>query len=135
MKFFVGVTYGILTAPSGSPRDTSVTVVSSQSLLVQWSSPLAEEQNGIIVSYTIRVVNVLTEEIKLYQREGHHSEYLVESLHPYYEYDVSVAAGTIIQGPFSTPTRVRTREDSEKSLIHNTVCNGFSTFSSKRCSS
>ena len=76
-----------------------------------WAPPLAQDQNGIITSYTIMVVEVLTGEISLHQREGHHSQLVVEGLHPYYEYDVSVAAETISIGPFSTPQRVLTLED------------------------
>ena len=53
--------------------------------------------------------STVTNETTLYLREAHH---IIESLHPYYEYDVSIAAETIDIGPFSTPQRVLTLEDS-----------------------
>ena len=78
-----------------------------------WAPSLMEDQNGIITSYSVRVYSIVTGETTVYLREGHHSQIIIDSLHPYYEYDVSIAAETVGIGPFSTPQRVRTLQDSE----------------------
>ena len=104
-------------APASPPQNISISVISSQSISVTWSPPLPEDQNGIIRLYIVAVHNVLTQETTLYQRESHHSQLLVEFLHPYYEYDVSMAAETIEIGPFSPLQRVRTLEDSKTPII------------------
>ena len=98
-------------APVGSPRNISIDVVGSMAISVTWEPPLAEDQNGFIASYVIQLYNTVTGQTVLYRREGHHSQFVIDTLHPYYEYDVSIAAETVAIGPFSTPQRVLTLED------------------------
>ena len=76
-----------------------------------WDPPLDGDQNGIITSYTIRLYDIVADQTTLYRREGHHSQFVIDTLHPYYEYDVSVAAETVDIGPFSVIKRVQTLED------------------------
>ena len=95
----------------GYPQNISVSVVSSVAISVTWQLPLPEDQNGIITSYTIQLYDTVTGETTLYLREGHHSQFLIDTLHPYYEYDVSMAAETVEIGPFSAAQRVQTLED------------------------
>ena len=78
-----------------------------------WEPPLEDNQNGIITSYTIRLYDIVADKTTLYQREGHHAQFVIDTLHPYYEYDVSVAAETVDIGPFSVIQRIRTQEDSK----------------------
>ena len=99
-------------APASPPLNMSIEVVSSNSISVTWAAPLVEDQNGIITLYSIQIFSTVTNETTLYQREAHHSQLVIESLHPYYEYDVSIAAETVDVGPFSTPQGVITLEDS-----------------------
>ena len=100
-------------APASPPQNMSISVVSSHSISVTWIPPPPEDKNGIITSFIILVYNVLSGESMLYQRESHHSQLVVEFLHPYYDYDVSMAAETIEMGPFSQSQRVQTLEDSK----------------------
>ena len=76
-----------------------------------WEPPLENDQNGIITFYTVRIYDIVAGQTTLYQREGHHAQFVIDTLHPYYEYDVSVAAETVDIGPFSVTQRVRTQED------------------------
>ena len=78
-----------------------------------WEPPLPENRNGIITSYTIQLHEIVTGQTFLIQREANHTELLIDSLHPYYEYNVSIAAETVAVGPFSESQTVRTLEDSE----------------------
>ena len=48
----------VLVVPTGYPQDFSIEVLSSRSAVLSWIPPLIEEQNGIIISYTVRVVAV-----------------------------------------------------------------------------
>ena len=43
---------------------------------------------------------------------------MLHSLHPYYSYEIEVAAETIAPGPFSTPLIIQTQTDG----IHCSVC-------------
>ena len=49
----------------------------------------------------------------LYEREGHHSQLVIDTLHPYYVYNVSMAAETIKLGPFSKAQSVQIFQDSK----------------------
>lgn len=106
------ITYLYTAAPTGHPLNISIDIVSSESISVTWAPPLTEDQNGIIASYSVQVHSIVTGETRVYVREGHHSQITIDSLHPYYDYDVSMAAETVGIGPFSAPQRVLTLEDS-----------------------
>lgn len=98
-------------APVSSPQNVSVDVISSVSISVTWQPPLEEDQNGIITSYTVRLYDTVSGQTTLYQTDGVRSQFFISTLHPYYEYDVSVAAETVEIGPFSAIQRVQTLED------------------------
>ena len=79
---------------------------------MSWRLPLFEERNGVIISYTIVLVELQTNTTLIYQREGNHTELIVEELHPYYEYRCSIVAATQVgAGLFSDTVTVRTAED------------------------
>ena len=103
-------------APISSPLNVIVTVVSSVAISVTWEPPLAQNQNGIIVSYIIQLYDTLNDQTTLYEREGHHSQLVIDTLHPYYVYDVSMAAATVELGPFSATQSVQTFQDSQYTL-------------------
>ena len=106
-------------APVDAPQNIVIHVVSSIAISVTWEPPLPDDHNGIITSYTIQLYERVTGQISLIQREANHTELLIDSLHPYYEYNVSIAAETVAVGPFSESQTVRTLEDSEFDSTHN----------------
>ena len=87
-------------APSGSPRNVSAVPVNATALLLEWLPPPLEQQNGIIVEYTISLTDVLTNTSKLLLTNST-SEYVVTELHPFYQYEIQIAATTIQTGPLS----------------------------------
>ena len=98
--------------PTAPPRNTRGEVLSSTTIFITWQSPEPEELNGIIVFYTLTLLEVPTNTTFIYQQEGHHTEIVITSLHPYYSYECSIAAETIVgRGPFSIPFTIQTRED------------------------
>jgi receptor-type tyrosine-protein phosphatase Q len=99
------------TAPTSPPLNISVTVVSSVAISVTWDPPLVHNQNGIIISYIIQLYDIVTGQTTLYEREGHHSQLVIDTLHPYYVYAVSMAAETVDLGPFSTSQSIQTFQD------------------------
>ena len=77
---------------------------------VSWMPPLKKRQNGIIQYYVLLLVEsngykriVVNASNMLYT--------IVNELHPYYTYKVSVAAFTIAVGPFSDHTEVTLPQD------------------------
>ena len=58
MLLFNVLCYHVSTVPLDPPQNVTVEVVSSQSIYISWESPILTEQNGDIVSYDVRVVDL-----------------------------------------------------------------------------
>ena len=99
-----------IVAPSGPPQDLAVHSITSSSLQLTWELPSPEEQNGLVQSYDIVVFEIDTDTTKsVYQDFQHHSVH-VSDLHPYYHYELSVAAFTVGLGPYASTT-IQTKQD------------------------
>ena len=85
---------------------------SSTSLDSEWSAPPQGSQNGIIRSYVVRVYEVITNTTLTYNTTE--ESLTVGFLHPHYQYQVSVAAVTVGQGPFSDAATIQTPQDGER---------------------
>jgi receptor-type tyrosine-protein phosphatase Q len=90
--------------PSSPPVGLSVIPLTPQDLLVSWQAPPRELQNGLIRSYTIQLLTVATGILTL--RNSSSLNVTIKSLHPHYEYEISVAASTVGLGPYSTEITV-----------------------------
>ena len=98
--------------PTASPVLIEVTLFNSSALSISWRSPPAGQQNGIISGYTVRLLELITGNERVIDTNEPHTEVFVTSLHPYYVYELSVAAQTVGIGPFSSPTMIQMDEDS-----------------------
>ena len=97
-------------APSGPPRGINITTLSSASINVTWTPPLQELQNGIIKYYVLMVIEVESDGRR--EINGSNAVHaVVNDLHPYYSYKLSVAAFTIATGPFSNETVIVMPQD------------------------
>ena len=90
----------LVPAPTLPPLNVTVDVVDATSVIVSWEDPPEENQNGLIESYTVRVLGVDSEEDFTVSADS--MEITVGDLHPFYSYKFTVAAVTVAQGPFST---------------------------------
>ena len=84
-------------APSAAPKDITVVIQSSISVLIQWSPPDADQQNGVIQHYQIEVYN--PQNGATVQHTSAVALYTLTGLHPNYTYVVRVAAVTVASGP------------------------------------
>ena len=105
--------------PSGPPQGITGTALSSTKLLISWSPPLTEERNGVIRMYKIGISEAEAETGQtdyMYTSDNTTLKTLY-SQHPYYHYNITVAAYTIGYGPFSHPAvRVHMLEAGKKHL-------------------
>ena len=115
----------LITVPTETPRNVSVTVESSRSIMLTWKQPSLEQENGLLVRYHVIVIETQIHynddgaEIMGVQRylnrtynvsEGRTQ--LIDMLHPDYNYTVRIAAATEPGiGPFSDTITVRTDMD------------------------
>ena len=95
--------------PSGSPTNFSVAILSSTSVRLSWQPPQAEERNGIIRQYIIRVEPSTGEAYSITTATD--SSFVVSSLRPFTSYRFSVAAITIGEGPHTQQIQVQTNSD------------------------
>ncbi len=94
------------------------TIDSSRSVTFNWEAPLAEEQNGEIVSYTLNITSADTGVIIQRTVPSTQTTISVFSLAPFTTYFCSIAASTSVDiGPFSTLLTVNTLEDSEFQIV------------------
>ena len=116
------------TVPTEVPRNVSVTVNSSRSIMLTWERPSPEEENGLLLIYHVIVVETQIhytddgEEImgmqrylnRTYNFSEERAQLIDEMIHPDYNYTVRIAAATEPGiGPFSDPITVRTDMDGE----------------------
>ena len=96
----------------GAPQSFTAVAVSSSSISLTWAGPIPEEQNGIIQAYHINVTELETGEVLIFQTNGTATLMIINSLHPFYTYNCTVAAYTIGLGP-SAYTEIRTFSERE----------------------
>ncbi len=99
--------------PYGAPRSVVTSVTGTTTASVAWSDPDPDLQNGIIVYYTILLVDVMFETPdRLYNTTL--TSFNFSGLEEYARYSVLIAAVTVGgAGPFSTAVNFTTREASE----------------------
>ena len=117
----------LTTVPTEAPRNVSVTVNSSRSIMLEWKRPSPEEENGLLLIYHVIVIETQIHytddgaEIRGMERYlnrtynvSERREQLIDMLHPDYNYTVRIAAATEPGiGPFSDPITERTDMDGE----------------------
>ena len=81
-------------------------------MFITWLPPAPEGQNGIIISYFLRVAEAETNQEYVYERNNSHLEMLIEGLQPSTQYECFLAAGNEAGlGSFSEPLKVTTPSD------------------------
>ena len=87
---------------------------SSKSVTLNWNPPRIEEQNGVIISYTINVTEAGNGQLVQRIVPSSETDISISPLFPFTTYLCSIAASTSVNiGPFSTILTFRTPEDSE----------------------
>ena len=106
------------TAPSSFPVNVSAEVIDSTTVMLRWKSPPSSDHNGVIRYYAVNLTEL--ESASQFQQTVDTSPMVVSSLHPFYTYEVEVAAVTVAVGPYSLPVSFQLPEDGELWLYHST---------------
>ena len=99
------------TAPASAPLGVTAASVTSTGFLLTWSSPPLEDHNGVIRNYSITLRELGTGNVV--QLVSQTTSQVFDSLQPYYNYSIQVAAVTIAPGPPTSPFVITTLEDSK----------------------
>jgi len=73
-------------APGAPPQNVSAEVLNPNSVFLTWSPPPPDQQNGVIRHYLISQYETSTSILTNYTQEGDHTEFIIDSLHAYYEW-------------------------------------------------
>ena len=95
--------------PTSSPGDLIVASIGSSYAEVRWSPPDSSGHNGIIRFYTVFIVE--EETTNNFTLTSTTTRLIATDLHPFYTYIVTVAAVTVLPGPFSQPLQFQTLQD------------------------
>ena len=98
-----------------APLLFTATNISTREFLLSWAAPEESGTNGILRKYILSVSDyksnlTLLEEIEISASPTNATEFFVEDLTPYTQYNCSIAAVTIDRGP-SAVIQVRTGEE------------------------
>ena len=96
------------TAPTAAPTHVRVTSFDSTSISLAWEPPPFSDRNGDIVMYHITVTEQESETVSEYTSTS--KNYTLTFLHPYYNYNISIAAETVEVGPFTSGLLQKTME-------------------------
>ncbi len=96
-------------APSASPNDLTAENISSTSISIYWSPLPRELLNGELTHYSIEVQELDTNTTMKLTAVA--TEVVLDYLHPFYTYYISVSAVTVLPGPYTEQLSIRTLED------------------------
>ena len=114
-----------LPVPSGYPRDIVAVVSGPRTLHLTWSPPALDEQNGFIVQYGINITDIQNGEFVQFTVRDYATSLTIPDLHPYYYYNYTVTAFTLVgNGPYSPTGYIQMPEDGIYCrCTHITICN------------
>jgi len=96
-------------APSAPPENVTLIATSPTSIEVAWNPPEVDYHNGIITLYEITLLELDTETQQNYS--SYSTSLVIQSLHPYYAYQIQVSAITVDAGPYSIVQVLQMPED------------------------
>lgn len=96
-------------APASAPLSVTAASLTSTGFLLSWASPPPEDHNGVIRNYTISLTELNSG--TMLQLVSQTTSQLFDSLQPYYNYSLQVAAVTVAPGPSSAALVITTLED------------------------
>lgn len=101
----------VAAAPASHPGGLAGYAVDSSTIALSWMVIPPTDKNGIIQYYSIELTENNTGLVYVYNSSL--EDRVITGLHPYYIYECTVAAVTILTGPFSPPVTIQTKEDGQ----------------------
>lgn len=100
-------------APYSPPQNLSGVALDSVSITLSWLPPHAHLTNGILRYYHVLISDLTATQVYDTLVDGDSLQVVVSDLHPYYQYECTVTAVTIDEGPTSR-VWIQTLEDSNQ---------------------
>ena len=97
------------------PENILITSKNSTTVVLVWNEIPLHHQNGLVRKYLVHMTE--TDTGTIFQDTSLTESIVLDSLHPFYTYIVSIAAYTIQKGPFSSPVIFTMDEDGEHLIL------------------
>ena len=101
-----------LAAPNTPPSVYTAYAGDSRTVILQWTPPLPEDQNGIIREYRVNVTTLNNGDYMLVTVTGLTA--IIPSLIPYFTYEFSVTAFTVLEGSYSPVETILMPQDGKQ---------------------
>ena len=83
-----------------------------RSLHLSWSPPALDQQNGNIITYGVRIMDLQDGSVRKMETPDLRTTLTVSDLHPYYYYNFTVTAVTLVgEGPYTSPKSIQMPQD------------------------
>ena len=84
----------------------------SRSLHLSWSPPALDQQNGNIIKYGVHIMDLQDGSVRKMETPDLRTTLTVPNLHPYYYYNFTVTAFTLVgEGPYTSPESIQMPQD------------------------
>lgn len=114
---FETLEYLSFVVPTGYPDNVNSLHITSTTAVISWSPVPIDQQNGIIIGYTINVTDIQSEET--FQLAALSTRVTLDMLAPFTTYLVVVDAfNNVGSGPSSTPHTFTTKEDGVFTVVY-----------------
>ena len=105
----VFVSYCPTAVSSSAPVQLQGIAINSTTIELQWEPPPLADQSGMIHSFLINIS--VAESGSFYQLTSESNALNISGLHPFYTYNLTVAAVLIYPGPYSAVLTIQMPED------------------------
>ena len=106
---YIYVSYCSIAVSNGAPVRLQGIAINSTTIELQWEPPPLSNQNGVIHSYLITIS--VAETRSFYQLTSESTALNISGLHPFYTYNLTVAAVLFHPGPYSAVLTIKMPED------------------------
>ena len=83
--------------------------MTSTNVSLMWEPPIIQQQNGLIRGYSVSICNQRFD--NCWSELSADTHYTITGLHPFYKYNINIAAVTIETGPSTAYKSVTCLED------------------------
>ena len=115
----------LFSAPAASPTTIEIHSLNDTSMILSWRPPVAEQQNGIIKGYYVKLTKANTTTLFNYTTQEPYL--LIINLEPGIEYTCKIAAFTVGVGPFSEAVTIMQDIDIDTGNNHSGKCSNHPT--------
>ncbi len=113
---YISASVSFTLGPSASPTNVTVVSVTATTIHLSWEHPPEDTHHGVIRGYRLNITELETgQEFRSTVME---TETVLDSLHPFYTYKITIVAFTVEEGSNYTTVYVETDEAGKQTPVN-----------------